>query len=508
MMQLAPEVAVMAEQVTGRGVRGVVSAAAPMAAQAGIRALADGGNAFDAAVTAALAETVLLPPKCGLGGDLIAIVLRADEFRPTALVAVGGAPTGLAEFASSGTWRDVGPTSVGPPAAAAGYDALARLGRLGRTRLAAPAISLALDGFPWATVCTRLSEQAAALVAEMHPEGCVYYPDGSAIRPGAPTRLPGLAAVLDEWVVRGEGLLEGPVGDAIVAAVAARGGILRRDDFGFARAEWMACAERMVRGRPVWATPAPTHGPSLLEAIADAADTADAGDARGATDASGAHNSAGRGRISPDVLHRAVMAAIARRRTELADPSGTSMVSAADADGNVVVIVHSNSFPRFGSGIVVPEFDLPLANRAGRGFTATPGHPNFPVAGRRPATTLHAWAVGDLDGRATLLGGTPGGANQMPWNAQSLVRILDGEERPGALVTAPLWEWLPDDDGLRIEQGFTDADREALDGLGVRVARAPRWGCKSAQQVVRVPNLGEVWEAAADPRTVGASLGW
>lgn len=487
---LAPEVAVMAEQVTGRGVHGVVSAAAPMAARAGVQALVDGGNAFDAAVTAALAETVLLPPKCGLGGDLIAIVLRADESRPTALIAVGGAPAGLAEVVRSGRWRDVGAISVGPPAAAAGYDALAKLGRLGRKRLAAPAISFALDGFAWATVCTRLSEQAAALVAEMHPEGCVYYPDGSPIRPGAPVRLPGLAAVLDEWVSRGEALLDGPVGTAIVNAVASRGGVLQRDDFASARAEWTACVERVVRGRPVWATPAPTHGPSLLDAISDAADEVASSP------------------ITPDALHRAVMASITRRRSELADPSGTSMVSAADPDGNVVVVVHSNSFPRFGSGIVVPDYDLPLANRAGRGFTPTPGHPNFPEAGRRPATTLHAWAVGDTTGRPLLLGGTPGGANQMPWNAQSLARILDGEDRPGALVTAPLWEWLPDDDGLRIEQGFSDSDQEALTSLGVRVVRASRWGCKSAQQVVRVPSAGEVWEAAADPRTVGASLGW
>ena len=68
------------------------------------------------------------------------------------------------------------------------------------------------------------------------------------------------------------------------------------------------------------------------------------------------------------------------------------MVSAADGEGNVVVVVHSNSFPPIGSGIVVPDYDLVLANRAGRGFTPT-GHPNFPNAGRRPATTLHAWAV-------------------------------------------------------------------------------------------------------------------
>lgn len=475
------ELAVMAEQVTGRGVHGVVVAAAPHAAQAGAQAMRDGGNAFDAAVTAALAETVLLPPKCGLGGDLVAIVLTAGSAEPVALIAVGGAPAGLAAVAEGGLWRDVGPNAVGPPAAAAGYAALAARGRFGRDRLAAPAVGLASSGFPWAAVCTRLSEQAAALVAEMNPAGSVYYPGGDALAPGAAVRLPGLAAALEEWVARGETFLDGPVGEAIVREIAAREGVLVRDDLRFATAEWMSCASAELAGRRAWTTPAPTHGPGLLAAAMEfAPSTMDANE-----------------------VHVAVMNAIASQRALLGDP-GTSMVSAADRDGNVVVVVHSNSYPRFGSGIVVADYELPLANRAGRGFTPESGHPNFPSAGRRPATTLHAWAISDVDGAPRLLGGTPGGANQLPWNAQTLARILRGEARPGFLVTSPLWEWLPDDDGLRVEAGFADGEVPSTDR---RVISVSRWGCKSAQQVVRIPRGDEVWEAAADPRTVGLALG-
>jgi len=169
--------------------------------------------------------------------------------------------------------------------------------------------------------------------------------------------------------------------------------------------------------------------------------------------------------------------------------------------------VHSNSYPRFGSGIVVPEFALTLANRAGRGFTPELGHANFPERGRRPATTLHAWVLSDANGEPRWAGGTPGGVNQMPWNAQTLARLLAGEERPGMLVAGPLWEWIPDDDGLRVEAGFAAEDVEALRAQSSRVMNAPRWGCKSAHQIVRVPSPGEAWEAAADPRTVGLALG-
>jgi gamma-glutamyltranspeptidase/glutathione hydrolase len=235
----------------------------------------------------------------------------------------------------------------------------------------------------------------------------------------------------------------------------------------------------------VWTTPAPTHGVSLLDAVAGVAPP----DAAPAT----------------TLAH--VLAAIRRSRTTLADPSGTSMVSAGDAAGNAVVVVHSNSYPRFGSGIVVDGFDLVLANRAGRGFTAEVGHPNFPIAGRRPATTLHAWAVAGADGRPRLMGATPGGANQMPWNAQTLARIARGEDDPGVLVTSPIWEWMPDDDGVRIEGGFAPDDVEALRAATTRAVLAPRWGCKSAQQVVRVPRGDEPWVGAADPRTVGLALG-
>ena len=490
----ATPAAVMAEQCTGRGRDGVVCAAAPLAALAGAECLREGGNAFDAAVAAALAETVLLPPKCGLGGDLVAIVLRSGTHRPEALIAVGGAPSGLASIATGGAWRDVGPNSVGPPAAAAGYQALAELGVLGRERLAAQAIDLARNGFPWAAVCTRLSEQAAGLVAEMNPDGCAYFPNGAPIAPGALTRLPGLADVIAEWVRLGDGMLDGPVGAAIVDAVTTRGGVLDHASLEFAVAEWSQCATRTIAARQVWATPAPTHGPLLLDAI-DAIDAtpSDAG-----------------------AVYRSLLAAIGRGRESLADPSGTSIVSAGDRFGNVVVIVHSNSYPRFGSGIVVSGYDLVLANRAGRGFSPVPGHPNFPTAGRRPATTLHAWAVSRTDSAGVrLMGGTPGGANQITWNAQSLTRVLDGCDEPGVLVTAPLWEWLPEDDGVRIEAGMPDIDADALRAVAPRVIATSQWGCKSAQQVVRipdaipdtVPDTGGVWVGAADPRTQGAAIG-
>jgi gamma-glutamyltranspeptidase/glutathione hydrolase len=487
-MKQAPpssELAVMAEQCTGRGVRGVVTAAAPLAAQAGASVLRDGGNACDAVVAMCLAEGVLLPPKCGLGGDLIALHLAGTAATPEALVAVGGAAAGLAEVARSGRWRDVGATSVGPPAGPAGLLALAGRGRLPLERLAAPALELARGGFPWAAVATELSLASADLVAEMHPEGCAYLPDGCPIDPGTIVRLPRLADAIDELVAREHDVFAGPLGDAVVAAVRERGGVLTQDDLvRRARAEWLPCATGSAGPYRAWTTPAPTHGPALLHAVAGAVPGADAAD-----------------------TYRRVIAAVDLARTTLSDAGGTSMVSAADAEGDVAVVLHSNSYPRFGSGIVVPKYDLVLNNRAGRGFAPVPGHPNFPAAGRRPATTLHAWMVADDGGRPRLAGGTPGGDNQLPWNAQALGQVVSGCWRPGLLVTSPRWQWVPKDDGVRVEAGLPEAEVDALAAAAPRLVRRPRWALKSAQQVVRIRRDGEAFEAAADPRTVGAALG-
>lgn len=473
---------VMAEQQTGRGVRGVVAAAAPLAAAVGAEVMRDGGNAYDGAVTAALAETVLLPPKCGLGGDLVAIVLPAGAHEPECLLAIGGAPQGLARATRRGELTETGPTSVGVPAAPAGYAVLSGRAVHDRDRHAAPAIRIARDGVVWPSICRVLGEESLELATTHEPAGSVYFPDGTPLAEGQVVRLPGLARALSSWVELGEQFLQGEVGRAIVSRVADAGGVLTGDDLRHGVASWAAADRTRVHGRDLWATPAPTHGPSLLDAMSR----------HDLTDPAG--------------LWEATQTAIDHRRRWLGDTrgEGTSMVSAVDADGTVVVIVHSNSYPRFGSGLVVADYDLILNNRAGRGFTSQEGHPNFPSAGRRPATTLMAWAVGPAGAAPTHLGATPGGANQMTWNAQLVAELLaDPDRDPGWLVTAPRWEWLPEDGAVRVEADLPDPIRRALAAAATRVEVVPRWGLRSAQQVALRPVPGSACVAAVDPRTGG-----
>lgn len=482
--RLVGAVEIMAEQCQARGPRGAVAAAAPAAALIGTEILRAGGNAYDAALAAALAETVLLPPKCGLSGDLVALAWSRNDV-PEALLAIGGAPVGLAALASRGEMHATGPSSVGVPGAPAGYLALAQRARLPLERIAAPAIEMARQGFCWSRICSSLSEESADLVSRYNASGTRYFPEGQVIPPGTVTRLPGLAAALEALVADRSGFLSGAVGEAILACVRRQGGILTKTDFETAaHAEWRMAMRGNLGNLPLFVTPAPTHGPALLRALGRV------------------HEGTGMPAVA---VHADVMAAIEWRRRELADPSGTSMVSAADEHGTLVTIVHSNSYPRFGSGLIVEQYDLILANRAGRGFSAEPGHPNFPVAGRRPATTLHAWAVAG-PGCLRLQGATPGGANQMPWNAQTLARLIGGESDIGRLIAAPRWEWHPADGSTSVEAGFDEAEIELLHSCAKRARQVGRWAMHSAMQIIAIDADRLIVAAAADPRTVGAAL--
>src|SRR5262249_1950181 len=74
---------------------GIVTTVQPLAAQAGLRVLQQGGNAIDAAVAAAAMLNVVYPSNTGIGGDLFALMYIAKEKKIYALNASGISPSGL-----------------------------------------------------------------------------------------------------------------------------------------------------------------------------------------------------------------------------------------------------------------------------------------------------------------------------------------------------------------------------------------------------------------------------
>lgn len=443
--------------------RAALTAAVPEAADIGIEILEAGGNAFDAAVAAALVETVWLPMKCGLAGDVVALLQRTGG-PVEALLSIGRGPLALR---AGGRLAPTGPASVGGAGAPEGYALLAGLGRLPLADLVAPARRMALEGVRWTPVAVALTCEAEALLRRWNGP-LPYLPGGRLPRAGDRLCLPGLASLLDAFATHGPELFHGELGSRIVARVQAAGGFVTRDDFLRAVACRMPpLVTKLADGVHLYATPCPTHGQVLSEALGQLVG--------GASD----------------------VEAVARARAGFGagGSGGTSVVAAADEAGNRVVLVHSNSFPQYGAGLVVEELDLVLNNRPGRGFALEGGrdHWNAPDPLAVPATTLHAWHL--KTAAAAFWGGTPGGENQVPWNCQTIAALMEGCA-PLEAILRPKWAFA--------KSGRMLCEQDHPRWAWIGGDRAEPLGLRSALQVLRTAPGASV-SAAADPRTQAAA---
>lgn len=473
----------LVEHVSASGMR-AVSAAASLAASAGIATYARGGNAFDAALAACFVETIALPMKCGIAGDLVALFRqRGGPLR--ALVSVGGAPAAVDRGQRLET---LGPASVGVPGAPAGYAALMEMGKLDGTALVQPAIRAARLGVPWTRVGLGYLAEARALLERWSPD-CVYL-KRPAPAVGDILHLPGLAQLLEDFCRDGAHLFHGHHGETLVQAVQGRGGLLCMEDLRSHRAHLCDPVALTLGTSTLYATPAPTQGPALLEVMRRLAQHPDDLRRRATRHASPDWDDSELARLVGDVRAQAHAA----QRT--ANDDGTSVVTAADEEGNAVVVVHSNSFPRFGSGVVL-DSGLVLNNRPGRGFAldARAGASGAPKGGKVPPTTLHAWAL--LGEEADLLGATPGGINQLAWNSQTVASLLAGAPAQ-RVVVEPRWSLTPRGD-CTAERGVILCCDE------FKTTQQPSLSNGSVQQIVRVERDGRV-SAYADPRAGGTSL--
>ncbi len=144
---------------------GMVSTSQPLAAEAGLRILRQGGNAIDAAVATAAALNVVEPMMIGMAGDLFAIVYSAKDHKLYTLNASGMAPSGatVEHYASLGYKYVPGVSVPGPgggmprggiltvtvPGTVEGWDQLLKkFGTMKFKQVLEPAAEYAEKGYP------------------------------------------------------------------------------------------------------------------------------------------------------------------------------------------------------------------------------------------------------------------------------------------------------------------------------------------------------------------------
>ena len=528
---------------------GLVAAGHPLAAAAGLEALLAGGNAMDAALTAAGVLGVVQPMMSGLGGDTFLLYYERAAGRTWAVNGSGPAPQALTldylRAHAGGRLPERGMLSVGVPGAVdVTCTALERWGsgKLDLARVLAPAIRYAVDGAPVAEVVAGRWAAQRDVLARFPTSAITLLDGGEPYRAGQTLRLPEYAAAL-RAVARGgrDAFYRGELGARLVRYCQANGGVLAEDDLATYQCEVYEPIHTTYRDYTVYTTAPPSQGAILLETLnlaegydlaalpwgsaraihrlveakklafadrnvylADPRVQANPLDALLAKDYAAARRAAIRDDLALDIVGPGA----------LPEASGdTTYLCAADRDGNLVSLITSLSNP-FGCGEVAAGTGILLNNRAGRGFSTDPAHPNVLAPGKRTMHTLHCYLV-FRDGAPYLVGGTPGGDAQPQWNAQVLTNLLDWGLNVQQAVEAPRWTSHPGTDPstlgtpfeLRLEDGFPPETWADLEQLGHRL-RLQRDAEASGAQLIRVDVASGAYHGASDPRGDGCAIGY
>ncbi|MCU7647164.1 gamma-glutamyltransferase family protein [Pseudomonas piscis] len=450
--------------------RGMVATSQPLAAEAGIQVLRQGGNAIDAAIATAAVLTVVEPTGCGLGGDAFALVWTQGQLH--GLSANGQAPVALSIDAVKAAGHARMPlhgwTPVTVPGCPAAWAELSRrFGRLAFARLLEPAIELARDGFPLSPVVALQWQRALELFSAqgdpvLEPWFATFLIEGRAPRAGEVFRIPALAQTLQALAASaGESLYRGELAQRLDAHSRATGGYLRASDLQDYRPQWVQPIKIDYRGYEVWEIPPSGQGLVALMALKllegfqfdqrdsprtwhlqlEALKLAYSDGLHYITDPT--HMQVAVGDLLSDAYsrRRRVLIGDQARLPTAGDPqaSGTVYLATADAEGNMVSFIQSN-YHGFGSGVVLPDSGIALQNR-GQEFSLDPAHANCLAPGKK---TFHTIIPGFLSQGGVPLGpfGVMGGYMQPQGHVQMVTNLVDFGLNPQAALDAPRWQWL------------------------------------------------------------------
>ena len=510
----------------------VVCTSQPLASSAGLRMLARGGNAIDAALAAAVALTVVEPCMNGIGGDVFAMVWDGRQLH--GLNASGRAPRRWTRehFSRYEKMPTHGWDTVTVPGTVSGWRALSqRFGALPFADLFEPAIRYARDGHWVSPTVSRQWQEQLPLVGSIPGFAAAFAPGGRAPLAGERFICPGQADTL-ETIARSGGadFYQGRIAAAIAAHALATGGLIDETDLGEHQADWVAPIGASYRdielheigpnGQGIAALMAlgileatglclpPVDSANFYHPQIEAMKLALADVYRYVGDVSA---------MRPVTAEHLLDTGYLRSRSRLIDPAavsfpgagaphtgGTVYLTAADERGMMVSLIQSN-YLGFGSGIVVPDTGIALHNR-GAGFTVAHGHPNEVAPGKRPFhTIIPAFLM--RDGAPVMSFGVMGGSMQAQGHLQVTVRVAGCGQNPQAAIDAPRWRLLDDNASVSVEWNFPTEAIAGLRALGHTVQVAERFasGFGGAQAIMRIDAGGYL--GASDPRKDGHAVG-
>ena len=465
----------------------MVATSSPLAAQAALWALAEGGTAVDAAIASDGVLGLVQPMSTGVGGDAFCLV---DDGREVAgFNGSGAAPAALTTDAcrADGAWHDTSPLTVTVPGGVDAWHRLSeRYGRLGLGRVLAPARRLAEEGFPVGRRSARDWSFSTGRVRSGSPYATAPPAGGRFANPALAETLAAIAGGGPEAHYGGRW------GKDAVEAVVADGGVLAQDDLTAHAGEWVAPITGVYRGHEVVELPPNGQGAAVLVALG----RLDAGPPPSLAETMLAV------REGMEAAHRHVADPRFAEGPRFWEQEKRDTVYTAVVAGGMAVGLISSVFMAFGSGICAGG--SAVQNR-GFGFSLDGDHPNVVAGGKRPFHTIIP-ALLRRDGRTRAVFGVIGGPMQPQGHVQVLGHLLDGGLDPQAALDRPRVFWIGDDQ-IAVERGHDPSAADELRAAGFDVvadSASPDWF--GVGQVVRVHDDGWL-EGGSDSRHDGAPLG-
>ncbi len=401
-----------------------VATSDPRATKVAADVIRSGGNATDAAVTAAFVLYVVEPQSCGIGGDGFMFV-HNQSGAPIGLDGSGAVPAGLTSEALAADGLDNVPargakTATPPGAVSLLESALERFGTISLSAALAPAMQLAREGFTVRPTLAAAAEKATAELAHEPVLGPLYWPNGKPVTEGAIVRNPALADALSLIAAEGSAaIVTGALAEAIVEAMEAGGGYLSRADLAAHRTTMIKPDYVDFAGHRMWQMPSPTQGPAVLAALREI--SAD-------------------GEIDWDAAYHAVAAGMVEAGfdptnvgTSAPSPAkgDTTFIAAVDHDGGGASLITS-VFGDFGSHLGVKALGGPIHNRA-----TTFRLVSKPIGPGKPPHTTIPGVITRADGTLRFVLGVAGGVMQPQTQVQLTLRTLLENRSPQAAIDMP-----------------------------------------------------------------------
>ena len=529
---------------------GVVAAAHPLAAQAGVEILKQGGNAFDAAIATSFMLNVVEPNASGMGGGGFALLYVAKEKKTYMIdyreMAPAKAKPDMYKLDAKGKLlHDASATgfySTGVPGQLRGMELLhKKFASMNWADLVKPAIAQSEAGLPVSKNLNGILMDELARFDKYSPSmdwfKKVYFKNGLPVQAGDVVINSELTESLRKVAAGGADVFyKGEIADAIDAFYAAKAdGWITKADLANYQAKFREPVTASYRGYTLFTSPPPSSGGLTLANMLNIMEGfgvremgrnsvdfhhafietqklayADRGRYMADSDFSNVPIKGLADKFYADQRRELINPEKANKSFTAGDPAkyesgSTTSFSVVDKEGNMITVTQTINY-FFGSGVVVDGTGIIMNDEMDDFVTNNPKHANAPAPGKRPLSSITPTIV-LKDDKPFMTLGTPGGPRIITTVAQIIMNVVDYDmDLQTAITDARMF--CPNAPVAQMEKPVTESVIKGLEARGHTLNLRPQLSLffGGAQGIMILPD--GTLHGAGDSRRLGKAFGY